>query len=188
MLLKDIKELPIISNGAGRYVYDYGDQVIKIPKNFKETSKYPSFSDTPQKERSRVMQNIVELEVFLNCPARLKYLLCDIPYYFYVEDIPIIFQKKMKTFNSKEADYFRNYGKRNKLEAFCHKNNLKNYDQLEKDIRELSNIFELELKEILTNWRNWGYDEEGIKLIDYGCLKREVRQKHYRNGYKVVMK
>ena len=78
--------------GAGRIVFTYSENtVIKLPLVYKdEFNPLKTFQEYEKREREKLLQNIVELMVYKECPIELKYLLCPIVHYFYIQDIPVI--------------------------------------------------------------------------------------------------
>ncbi len=191
MRIEDIKENYVLLNkGAGRSVYDLKDgNVIKIPKvNFYHEDKKvkQNFKDFTAQERGIVLQSIIEYYVYTNCPKELLYLLCPISNYFFIGETPIIYMPKLNTITSKQIKDYRKYSSQNRLLCLFMDKDFSDYEIVERDIKKLCAYFFLEEKELLTNWRNWGYNNFGFQVLDYGYLKKPIWIEVVKNGLQTI--
>jgi len=183
------KNCALIKKGSGRHVYNYkGNMVVKIPNSFiyNINNIKESFNRLNTPEQNGLLQNIVEFNVYQNCPSNYRNLLCPIVDHFFIKETPIIFMKKLNLFTTKDENRFREYYYRTKLMAVFRERSLKNYIETEKGILALGEYFSLEIKELLHTCSNWGYNEEGVKLIDYGFLRRDKRIEVMQKGLGVL--
>jgi len=165
---------------SSRRVYEYNGNIMKIPKPLSLNVRVKPYNQYEYSERYMIFQNITELRVYQNCPPNLKYLLCPLVDYFYVQDIPILIFKRLEIVTPEVLEKIRsrtkNLGKY--IEAYFKLNRFsdKYYRDIYSDILDLCDIFDLEPKDMIINWRNWGLDRDKFKIIDFGCLKKEKKQ------------
>ncbi len=146
--------------GAGRVVYRAeGGLVAKIPYVYETAiDEEKGYRNYGKNERRRIAQSIVELHAYVNCPQRLKYILCPIVDYFYIQDIPILFMPQVRVIEPKETKKF--YKQKNEESG----------GRIDKDVSEFAALFYLKKEELIATI-NMGEIGGRLLLIDYGYMR-----------------
>lgn len=140
-----------LNEGYSRVVFSLDNKyIIKISKE--NLKKYNNFSSYEQ-ENSGIEQSLTEIKSWKNCPNDLSYLLNPIiEYGMYLGYIYII-QEKVKIVG---LDNLEN-------------NNLLFSDETLEDIRNLCDILEISINDIVDNTSNIGINSNNeIVIVDYG--------------------
>ena len=152
-----------IGKGAARRVFDLNGYAVKIPARLKTGLRDSDF------------QSDLELEVYLNCPDTLKYLLCPVLNHYRVNDVLILVMPVMQTLTKDEARTVKKFptGK-TLLEKYYSLNNLEGYQRVKQDTLSLCSMFDLAKKEFFDHERNWGIDGRAVRYLDYGFKKLDT--------------